>query len=166
MATVNTSFVVPCTQDRAVLAVQDCVNQLGWPVLEVSSSLIVIQGPGSSPVQMANFPKISLQFEPKSSDTQIDITISVIGPMLGWKKNLTGIMGRLTNAISIRIQTESLSINPTVAIGQGQPFESITNQAFGKRDRAQQLMDLKALLDEGILTEEEFAIEKSKILNS
>ena len=45
MPTVSTEFTAPCTQDRAVLAVQDLANSLQWPVLELATSRVVLTGP-------------------------------------------------------------------------------------------------------------------------
>ena len=166
MAVVSTSFTVPCPIDRAVLAVQDTIDQLGWPVLEVSTSLIVAQGPSMHALQWANWPKVSSKLVEEGDQTKIDVSVSIVGMMLGNKKYLTGIMGQLTNSVSLRVQTESIAINPTVALGQGQPTDSSSQVPAAGQTRAQQLKDLKELLDAGVLTDEEFAAEKARVLNS
>lgn len=165
MGAMSTTFTIPCSIDHAVLAVQDCLNQLGWPILEISNSLIVTQGPGYSPTQMYNFPKVSLKLHGNGEFTNLNISVSIVGPMIT-KSHFAGIMGKLTNSISLRVQTESLLINPTVSIGQGQPTETVNQNSANQRDTAEQLMDLKELLDKGLLTESEFAKEKAKILGN
>ena len=163
MAVVSTSFTVPCSIDRAVLAVQDTIDQLGWPVLEVSTSLIVAQGPGRNSLQMWNFPKVSAKVVEEGDQTKIDVSVTM---PTGIKSHLTGIMGQLTNSVSLRVQTESIAINPTVALGQGQGTDSSSQVPAAGQTRAQQLKDLKELLDAGVLTDEEFAAEKARVLNS
>lgn len=168
MATVSTSFTVPCTIDRAVLAIQDTLNQFEWPVLEMSTSLIVAQGPKQSSWQLdVNLPRVATKLSPVGDQTKLDVSVTIVGMLTGNKKWLSGILGKFTNAISLRVQTESIAINPTVALGQGQgaPSMSVPSSA-PSRDRAQQLMDLKSLLDTGALTEAEFAEEKARILNA
>lgn len=79
MGSISTSFTVPCPIDRAVLAVQDTLNQVGWPVLEMSSTLIVAQGPKLQPLQMYNLPKVSVKLSPVDDQTEIDVSVSI-----GW----------------------------------------------------------------------------------
>ena len=164
MATMSTSMTVPCTADRAVLAVQDVLNQVGWPVLEVTSEQIVAQGPGQNALHLYNFPRVTVTISDRGSETDIGVTVSHVGPMLSLKKHFAGIMGRFTNALSLRVQTESIAINPTVALGQGQGQDS--GAVLGGQSRAQQLRELKELLDLGVLTPEEFEKEKARVLES
>ncbi len=166
MVVISTSFTVPCSIDRAALAIQDTIDQFGWPVLEVSTSLIVAQGPGINFSQFYNFPIVSSKLAEEGDQTKIDVSVTVVGPMLGFKKHLTGIMGRFTNSVSLRVQTESIAINPTVALGQGQGTDSSSQVPAAGQTRAQQLKDLKELLDAGVLSDEEFAAEKARVLNS
>ena len=166
MVVISTSFTVPCSIDRAVLAIQDTIDQFGWPVLEVSTSLIVAQGPGINFTQFYNFPIVSSKLAEEGDQTKIDVSVSIIGLLLDSKKYLTGIMGRFTNSVSLRVQTESIAINPTVALGQGQGTDSSSQVPAAGQTRAQQLKDLKELLDAGVLTDEEFAAEKARVLNS
>jgi hypothetical protein len=150
-----------------VLAAQDVLNEIGWPILELSSTLIVAQGPPLMGIQMYNLPKISIKLVDGGDSTRIDTSVSMVGPLVGpRKKQFVGLIGRFTNAVSLRIQTESIAINPTVALGQGQGPGTAPPQTPTHRDKAQQLMDLKALLDCGALTAEEFEAEKSRVLKS
>jgi len=164
MGTMSTSMTVPCTADRAVLAVQDVLNEAGWPILEVTSEQIVAQGPGMNALQMYNFPRVTVTISDSGSETDIGVAVSHVGPMLGAKKYFAGIMGRFTNALSLRVQTESIAINPTVALGQGQGQDS--GAVLGGQSRAQQLRELKDLLDSGVLTQDEFEREKARVLDS
>jgi hypothetical protein len=77
----------------------------------------------------------------------------------GIKKKLTGIMGQVVNGLSVRIQTKSIAINPTVAMGEGQGEASASSTS-----RLDQLERLQKLLESGVLTSEEFDTEKQKIL--
>lgn len=166
MATVSTTFTVPCATDRAVLAVQDTLNQFEWPVLEMSTALIVAQGPKQTSWQLdLNLPRVATKLSPVGDQTELNISVTIVGPLTGNKKWLSGILGKFTNAISLRVQTESIAINPTVAVGRGQGSapDGVPVSA-APRDPAQQLMDLKSLLDGGALTEAEFAEEKARIL--
>jgi hypothetical protein len=167
MAGVSTSFTVPCSIDRAVLAIQDTIDQFGWPVLETSTTLVVAEGPGQTPIQIGNFPRVSAKLVDKGDQTKIIVSVTVVAPVLfGLKKYLTGIMGKFTNSVSLRVQTESLAINPTVALGQGQGADSSAQTPMAGQTRAQQLKDLKELLDAGVLSDEEFSAEKARVLNS
>ena len=160
MATVNTSFTVPCSIDKVVLAIQDTINQFGWPVLELSQSLIVAQGPKQSSFQLeVNLPRVMTKLLESGSTTTLHVSVSIVGPLLGNKKWLTGIMGKFTNAVSLRVQTSSIAINPTVAIGEGQGGPS-----SGGSDRLTQLSQLQSLRQSGALTEDEFESEKKRIL--
>jgi hypothetical protein len=69
-------------------------------------------------------------------------------------------MGQVVNGISVRVQTQSIAINPTVAIGEGQGEASSP-----RTERLDQLERLQKLLESGILTREEFDSEKLKILS-
>ena len=150
-----------------MLAIQDALDQFGWPVLEMSTSLIVAQGPGQTALQFANFPKVSTKLLAVGDQTKLDISVSILGMMTGNKKWLAGIMGKFTNSLSLRIQTESIAINPTVALGEGQGTSpAAASGPSPVRDRAQQLKDLKELLDDGVLSAEEFAEEKRRILST
>jgi hypothetical protein len=164
---VSTGFTVPCSRDRVVLAIQDTLDQFGWDVLEMSTSLIVASAGPPHPMQVANFPKVSARLrEQADKQTRISVDVTLVGPIMGSKKKLIGIMGKFTNSISLRLQTESIAINPTVALGQGQPTDSSSQVPAAGQTRAQQLMDLKELLDAGLLSDEEFAAEKARVLNS
>lgn len=166
MTTVSTTFTAPCTQDRAVLAVQDLANSLQWPILELTTSRIVITGPKQQPLQMIDFPQISILLKEDSLETLIRVTVSTKMPSMdfgGVKKKLTGIMGQIVNGLSVRVQTKSLAINPTVAIGEGQG-EAQNETPTPSTDRLTQLERLQKLLESGILTREEFDTEKQRII--
>lgn len=150
--------------DRTVIAAQDVLNQLQWGILEMSTSRMVVTMPGLTPVQMMNFPKMTVDFKGDAGKTDLSITVTVAGGTLGGRKKITGLIGMFTNALSLRVQTDSVAINPTVAIGEGQGVYSQQSPS-GTRDRVGQLKDLKELLDSGVLTEEEFAVEKARILS-
>jgi hypothetical protein len=158
MPTVNTELKAPCTQDRAILAVQDFVNSIQWPVLELSTSRVVLKGPGVTQQQLMGFPVITLVLKESVGETTIAVAVSSTMPY-GMKKHLVGIMGQIVNGISIRVQTQSIAINPTVALGEGQGEASTP-----RTDRLDQLERLQKLFESGILTPEEFDAEKQKIL--
>jgi hypothetical protein len=162
MTTVSTKFTAPCTQDRAILAVQDLANSLQWPILELATSRVVLTGPKLQPMQMLDFPKITILLREVKQETHVSVTVSTAMPSLdfgGIKKKLTGIMGQVVNGLSVRIQTKSIAINPTVAMGEGQGEASASSTS-----RLDQLERLQKLLESGVLTSEEFDTEKQKIL--
>ena len=162
MTTVSTKFTAPCTQDRAILAVQDLANSLQWPILELATSRVVLTGPKLQPLQMYDFPKITILLSEDKQETHVSVTVSTAMPQLdfgGVKKKLIGIMGQVVNGLSVRIQTKSIAINPTVAMGEGQGEASAPSTS-----RLDQLERLQKLLESGILTSEEFDTEKQKIL--
>ena len=161
MTTVSTKFTAPCTQDRAILAVQDLANSLQWPILELATSRVVLTGPKLSPTQLYNFPKVTILLSEDTQETRVSVTVSF--PGIAGKKALTGIMGQVVNGISVRVQTKSLAINPTVALGEGQGETQSEIPAPGT-DRIGQLERLQKLLESGVLTREEFDAEKLKIL--
>jgi hypothetical protein len=67
-----------------------------------------------------------------------------------------------TNGVSLRVRTQPIAINPTVAIGEGQAGPSAQSIDF----RIEQLYKLRELRDTGILTDDEFAAEKARILDA
>ena len=160
MAIVNTRFVVPCLIDRAVLAIQDVTDRFGWKLIELSHTRIVALYPPRSSFQIYNLPQVILILTEVDSGTEVDVSVSAVGPIwVHGKKRFVGIMGQVVNSISLRVQTQSISINPTVAIGEGQGSTS-----FGEVTRVDLLERLQSLRNDGVLTEEEFAIEKRKVL--
>ena len=160
MAIVNTRFVVPCLIDKAVLAIQDVTDRFGWKLIELSHTRIVALYPPRSSFQIYNLPQVILILTEVDSGTEVDVSVSAVGPIwVHGKKRFVGIMGQVVNSISLRVQTQSISINPTVAIGEGQGSTS-----FGEVTRVDLLERLQSLLNDGVLTEEEFAIEKRKVL--
>ena len=134
MPSVSTEFTAPCTQDRTILAVQDLANSLQWPILELGMSRVVLHGPRINQFQ-AVAPTVTVQLKELEEETGICV-------------------------ISVRVQTQSIAINPTVALGEGQGEASSP-----RTDRLDQLERLQKLLESGILTREEFDSEKLKILS-
>ena len=159
MPSVSTEFTAPCTQDRTILAVQDLANSLQWPILELGMSRVVLHGPRIKHFQ-AVAPTVTVQLKELEEETEICVTISLVSFQFTSKKYLTGIMGQVVNGISVRVQTQSIAINPTVALGEGQGESSSP-----RTDRLDQLERLQKLLESGILTREEFDSEKLKILS-
>lgn len=164
MAVLTTEFEVPCTSDRALIAIQDVIDNFKWMVLEVSPSFVVVSTGATSALQAANFPKISARLRDRGERTHISATISNVGPFIlspGLKSIMAGRLGQFVNSVSLRVQTKSISINPTVSIGEGQG-----QSESPPVDRLSQLETLKRLLDSGALTQDEFDREKARILNS
>lgn len=90
-------------------------------MLEVTSSRMVLTCPPANNFQQANFPKLTASLVEKGDTTTVLVTGSQVGPMFpGVKELFTGYMGQLVNSASLRVQTNSIAINPTVAIGEGQ----------------------------------------------
>lgn len=158
MPTVSTEFTAPCTQDRAILAIQDLANSLQWPILELAATRIVLNGPRSNQMQ-AIAPKVTIELREIGNETKVSVTVSLVSWQITPKKQLIGIMGQVVNGISVRVQTKSIAINPTVALGEGQGGNSAPSTS-----RLDQLERLQKLLESGILTSEEFDAEKQKIL--
>lgn len=158
MSTVSTEILLPCTADRVILAIQDTINHFQWKVLELSTSRVKIDLGKMQPLQSVNFPKLTVEIVEVGGSTKLLVAVSIIGP--GSKKWLTGSMGQFVNSVSLRVQTNSIAINPTVAIGEGQGGPS-----SGGSDRLSQLSQLQSLRQSGALTEDEFESEKKRILN-
>ena len=158
MPTVSTEFTAPCAQDRTILAIQDLANSLQWPILELAATRIVLNGPRINQMQ-AVAPKVTIELIEVSYETKVSVTVSLISWQITSKKQLIGIMGQIVNGISVRVQKQSIAINPTVALGEGQGGNSAP-----RTDRIDQLERLQKLLESGILTSEEFDAEKQKIL--
>jgi hypothetical protein len=156
MTVVKTDFTIPCTQDKAVLIVQDVVDGLKWRVLEMGMDQIVFQHPPLNPNQWANFPKITISLKERGTETMMTVVVSARGP--GGKKIFTGILGQVVNSISIRAQTSSIAINPTVSVGEGQ-----NETTPDSNSRINQLERLQKLFEGGILSVEELAVEKKRI---
>lgn len=157
-------MTLPCAPDRAVLAIQDVCDQNRWAVIEMTSTLIVCK-PTVNENHVMMIPTLSVKLSQGSTPTETLLEMSLKATFGSSKKVVAGLLGRITNAISIRVQTESIAINPTVAIGQGQGSESGAQSAV-KRTRVEELKDLKELLDSGALTEAEFEVEKARILSN
>lgn len=162
MPTVSTEFTAPCTQDKAILAVQDLANSLQWPILELAATRIVLNGPRINQLQ-AVAPKVTIELQEITDETRFSVTVSLISFQITPKKQLIGIMGQVVNGISVRVQTKSIAINPTVALGEGQGDAQSESPKPGT-DRIGQLERLQKLLESGILTRDEFDAEKQKIL--
>ena len=159
MTTVSTELTLPYSSDRTVLAVQDTIDRFQWRVLEMSTTRIVIDLGALNAMHTYNFPKMTVLFKELDGQTRLSISVSLKGDLGTSKKSLTGQMGQFVNSVSLRVQTNSIAINPTVAIGEGQG----DSQSPGT-DRVTQLMQLKTLLDGGALTQDEFEQEKRRIL--
>ena len=164
--TVSSTFVLPCRSDRAILAIQDTVSQLGWNVLEISMTRVVVETPGVTKLQLANFPRLTAELREVGETTQVRVSVGMTAwGSFGAKKPLSGFMGRFVNDVSLRVQTQSLAINPTVAVGEGQGEAPQPASPAQPHDRVTRLVALKDLRDGGALTEDEFQIEKARVLN-
>jgi hypothetical protein len=163
MTVVKTSFVVPYPADKTIIAIQDTINHLGWHVLEMTSMVVVARLAPSPMMVPVNLPKLTATLTAAGEETNIHVSVSQVNlGNPGVKTTLTGIMGQFVNSVSLRIQTDSVAINPTVAIGEGQGGPS----SASPQDRLAQLERLGELLDKGVLSDEEFRQEKQRILSS
>lgn len=106
-------------------------------------------------------PKIVATLSAVESGTELQIVCSIFGAGPVAKKIVTGFMGQFVNSLSLRVQTSSVAINPTVQVGEGQ-----TGGSSVQNDRYEQLRKAKELLDQGVLTQLEFDVEKARILAS
>ena len=160
MTTISTSFTIPVTRDLAILSAQDVVDQRGWRVLSVSSTELVVQERDYDMMKSAS-PKLVATFREKNGSTEVSVVTSIFGygPLV--KKVATGFMGTFVNSMSLRTQTSSIAINPTVQVGEGQGGQSVASV-----DRIELLKKAKDLLDAGILSEEEFQAEKLRLLGN
>jgi hypothetical protein len=150
-------LTLPVPPDQVVIAAQDIIDQQGWKVASISSTELVFHehfdfGKGAAPKIVATL-------------TQVDVGTSVhlVGSIFGYgplmKKAVAGFMGQFTNSLSLRVQTNSVAINPTVQVGEGQ-----TGGSAASNDRYDQLRKAKELLELGVLTQQEFETEKARIL--
>ena len=104
-----------------------------------------------------------IQFLELGDSTRISVSASMPpGVQVGRaKRGLTGVVGQIVNSISLRAQTQSTSINPTVSIGTGQNVS-----ASDAGTRITQLQQLATLHSSGALTDAEFQTEKRRILEN
>jgi hypothetical protein len=160
MTTISTSFTLPMTRDLAILAAQDIIDQRGWRVLSVASTEIVVQERDYD-MMKGQSPKIVATFKEINGATEVLVVTSIFGYGPIVKKIATGFMGSFVNSMSLRTQTSSIAINPTVQVGEGQG-----GQSAAPIDRIDLLKKAKELLDAGVLTEEEFQVEKERLLGS
>lgn len=158
MTTVSTSFQLPATADVVVIAAQDIVDRNGWRVLTMTSTEIVISE-GDYDIIKGSKPKLTIALHAAGENTRVVVTSSIFGYGPIAKKMVNGFMGQFVNSLSLRVQTNSVAINPTVQVGEGQSSGGTTQP-----DRFDLLRKAKELLDSGVLTEEEFMTEKKKIL--
>ncbi len=162
MTVVSTKFRVPMTRDLAILAAQDIIDQRGWRVLSVSSTEIVVQERDYDMLKGSS-PKLTASFVERGTSTEVSVNASIFGYGPLMKKIVTGFMGQFVNSLSLRTQTNSISINPTVQVGEGQGGQSSHSSA--PADRIELLKQAKELLDAGVLSEEEFQAEKTRLLS-
>lgn len=159
MTVVSTTFTLPAPPDQVVVAAQDIIDQRGWRVHAISAREIVFQE-GDYDLIKGVSPKIVATLKQIDSGTEVQVICSLfaqIGPFM--KKKATGFMGQFVNSLSLRVQTNSVAINPTVQIGEGQ-----TGSSSASNDRYEQLRQAKDLLEQGVLTPQEFDAEKARIL--
>ena len=161
MTVVSTTFTVPMSRDLAILAAQDIVDQRGWRVLSVASTEIVVQERDYDMMKGAS-PKITATFIERGNSTEIKVNASIFGYGPLMKKTVTGFMGQFVNSLSLRTQTSSIAINPTVQVGEGQGGQS---QSSRSADRIELLKQAKELFDAGVLTEDEFQAEKNRLMS-
>lgn len=157
MATVKTEFQIPLSVDKSIIAAQDIVEQLKWRVQELGEDRIVATFSGTNLIGVQC--RFVVEMREVAGDTTVSASISI--PLPQNKGYLLGILGQFVNGLSLRAQTKSTTINPTVAIGEGQ-VESST----APNSRFASLAKLGELHKDGILSDEEFQSEKEKILNS
>lgn len=158
MTTISSEFTIPCTQDRAILIIQDLANSLQWSISELTPARVVMKGPRSYTFgRSALAPMVVAELREVGQETVVLIYASLFN---GSKKQLTGLVGRLVNGVSVRAQTQSIAINPTVSIGEGQGEAQPT-----LNDRIGQLERLQNLFDSGALSREEFESEKRRVLD-
>jgi hypothetical protein len=156
----STSFNLQISRDKVVIAAQDVIDSHGWLPISLSSSELVCKDHQYDKVK-----GFATEIVAKFNDLEDGTNVSVTATMAGFgpinKRRAAEVMGKFVNSLSLRVQTQSLAINPTVQIGEGQggSSEVIPN-------RYDLLKEAKSLLDSGVLTEEEFQSEKSRILKS
>lgn len=160
MSTVSTKLSLPIPTDQLIVAIQDIIDQHNWRVHSISTSEIVFQERDFDAWKGAS-PKIVASILEKDRSTEIYIVCSLFGVGPIGKKIATGFMGQFVNSLSLRAQTNSVAINPTVQVGEGQ-----TGGNTQLVDRFELLKKAKELVDLGVLTEQEFQEEKKKILAS
>lgn len=160
MTVISTKLQLPVPSDQVVIAAQDIIDQRGWRVQSITSSELVFQERDYDFMKGAS-PKIVATLIEKNGATEVQVVCNIAGwgPMA--KKIITGFMGQFVNSLSLRAQTNSVAINPTVQVGEGQGGISAP-----VADRYDQLRKAKELLAGGVFTEEEFQAEKARILAS
>ena len=147
------TFTLKVDLPTALTLCQEVARELGWRVLELTSSSISVKE--VSP-QITGFTwpariDVSLR-QLGNAECQLTLngSISGMGPIQ--RNHLQGQMGRLLNHLSLLVDKK---LHDAVAPAVG------NNQSI-----AEEIRNLKALVDQGILSEAEFAAAKLKLLGS
>ena len=143
----NTSSV------QALELCQEVAVRMGWRVLSLSSSTLTLKE-ASPQITSFTWPaRIDVSISANSDKTCIitlDGSISGVGPIQ--RNHLQGQMGRFLNDLSLAVDRKNPSNEAPASIDR--PSPSLSDE----------LLKLKALMDGGVLTAEEFAAAKSRLL--
>lgn len=133
---------------------QEVAVRLGWRVLSLSGSTITIKEVSPQITGFTWPARIDVSISPASDNAcniTLDGSISGIGPIQ--RNHLQGQMGRFLNDLSLSVDRTKSSMDiPTAA---SPPTASLSVE----------IAKLKELMNEGILTAEEFAAAKSRLLS-
>jgi len=146
-------FELKTSSAKALELCQEVTARMGWRVLSLSSSTLTIKE-ASPQITSFTWPaRIDVSISPTSDEScriTLDGSISGVGPIQ--RNHLQGQMGRFLNDLSLTVDRQNpISTTPT-------------STSPGIQSLSDELLTLKKLLDEGVLTAEEFAAAKSRLL--
>jgi len=133
---------------------QEVAAQLGWRVLEVSAKSISIKEIAPQFTGFTWPARIDVQIveiSDASCDLRLDGSIAGMGPIQ--RNHLQGQMGRFLNNLSLLLDRQ-----------QNSQSTAISHKPGNGNSMSEELARLKSLRDDGVLTDEEFAAAKSKLL--
>ncbi len=150
------SFQLPVSGATTLKLCQEVAIQLGWRVLEVSSARISVKEVSPQVTSFTWPARIDIEIKSngqEKSHLQLYGSIAGAGPIQ--RNHLQGQMGRFLNHLSLLVDTKSSSAATS---------NSSTNAST--TSLTQEITRLKELLDQGVLTPEEFASAKAKLLGN
>lgn len=151
MSKYQQTFRIQIDSGKAISLCQEVAVDLGWRVLEVSNSSISVKEVAPQLTGFTWPARIDVQIGSISSqECELRLFGSILGVGPIQRNHLQGQMGRFLNHLSVLVDRPRMK--------QGDGGQSGTSLL------SEELTRLKELVDEGVLTQEEFAAAKARLL--